>query len=90
MHYVYVLRSKKDPNRYYVGETTTLEKRLKQHNQGKSTYSKRYAPWYIESFVCFRSTKLAKDFELYLKTGSGKTFLRRRLMADVSEKGTEA
>jgi putative endonuclease len=90
MHYVYVLRSTSHPTRYYVGETTNVEQRLKQHNQGNSTYSKRYAPWYIESFVGFRDTKLAKEFELYLKSGSGKTFLRRRLMVGTPDQGAEA
>jgi len=81
MHYVYVLRSEVDKARYYVGETSDLEKRLRQHNEGKSTYTKRYVPWSVETYIAFSDKALAKQFEEYLKSGSGKTFLRRRLMA---------
>jgi putative endonuclease len=35
MYYVYVLKSKKT-GKYYVGYTSNLEKRLKEHNSGKT------------------------------------------------------
>ena len=39
MYTVYVLRSLKDPDRYYVGFTTDLDVRLESHNAGESTYT---------------------------------------------------
>jgi len=44
MHIVYVLLSKKDPQKYYIGITENLDKRLKEHNNLESGYSKIYAP----------------------------------------------
>ena len=38
-------------------------------------------PWRLETYIVFHSSLLAKQFERYLKSGSGKTFLKRRLMA---------
>ena len=43
MHYVYVLRSLKD-GRFYVGYTENLEKRIAEHNDGKSASTKNRIP----------------------------------------------
>jgi len=80
MHIVYILKSHKDPAKCYVGITEDLEKRLEEHNSGLSYYSKRYAPWYVETFITFRDRKLAESFEVYLKKGSGQAFLTKRLL----------
>ena len=80
MYIVYILISQKDPNRYYIGLTDNLEKRLKRHNSSQSYYSKRYAPWQTEAYVAFNNRKLAEKFERYLKSGSGHAFLKKRLI----------
>ena len=80
MHTVYILRSIKYPERYYVGSTHNLENRLKEHNSGASQYSKSYAPWELETYIVFRSKGLAEDFEKYLKEGSGFAFMKKRLI----------
>lgn len=52
MYYVYMLYST-IVDRYYVGQTSNLEERLKRHNQGRSKYTKSDIPWklvYKESF----------------------------------------
>ncbi len=79
MYYTYILRSKKDNSKFYIGYTANLEKRLKEHNESRMLYTKRHAPWYVETYVSFTNQQLAKQFEQYLKSGSGKTFLKRRL-----------
>ena len=81
MQYVYILISEKDRTKFYIGETSDLDKRVKEHNKGCSYYTKRYMPWRLEIYIVFHSSLLAKQFERYLKSGSGKTFLKRRLMA---------
>jgi len=44
-------------------------------------YTNKYKPWTIETYLVFSDKKLAKQFEKYLKSGSGRAFLMRRLMA---------
>jgi len=44
MAYVYILKSIYHL-KTYVGHTVSLEKRIKEHNESKSTYTKRYKPW---------------------------------------------
>ena len=70
----------KDPTKYYIGFTENLNRRLIEHNTAESGYSKRYAPWEVESFVTFRNREKAMAFEKYLKMGSGHSFLKRRLI----------
>ena len=44
MFYSYVLESLKD-KRWYTGSTNDLRKRFKEHNTGKSTYTKYRGPY---------------------------------------------
>jgi putative endonuclease len=43
MHYVYVLLSQKD-DKFYIGFTSDLERRLKEHNDGKAQSTKSRRP----------------------------------------------
>lgn len=80
MHIVYILKSAKDPKRCYIGITQNLDRRLREHNSEGAGYSKRYAPWELETYITFRNQFLAEEFEQYLKSGSGHAFLKRRLI----------
>jgi putative endonuclease len=42
--YIYIIRSQRS-QRYYVGSTEDVEKRLKEHNAGKSTSTRGGRPW---------------------------------------------
>ena len=79
MYYVYILKSSKSKILYY-GYTADLRKRFKEHNEGKSTFTKGHLPWELVYYSAFRSKQKAKDFELYLKSGSGKAFAYKRLV----------
>lgn len=80
MYYVYILRSLKNPRESYKGYTTkTPPVRLEHHNSGLSIYTNRDKPWKIVWYCAFEDVKKAKDFERYLKSGSGKAFSIKRL-----------
>ncbi len=85
MHIVYILTSLRDPAKHYVGITQDLDKRLKEHNSALSYYTKRYAPWNIETYIVFRNKNAAEAFERYLKEGSGQSFLVKRLLPPRSQ-----
>lgn len=78
MYYVYIIRSSKS-GKVYTGWTNDLRKRLKSHNSGENRATKSGAPWKVIFYSAFNTEKLAKDFERYLKTGSGIAFARKRL-----------
>ena len=80
MHYVYLIESVNDHDRHYIGQTHHLKIRLADHNSGKSIYTRRFKPWNLVCYLGFADNKKALSFEKYLKSGSGKTFLRRHLL----------
>jgi len=80
MHIVYILKSLKEPKRHYIGITTDLKKRLKEHNNKQSTYSSIYASWELETYIVFKDKTLAESFEVYLKHGSGNALLKKRFI----------
>lgn len=79
MYYVYILWSSKSKN-FYFGYAENLKKRLNEHNKGLSKATKPYRPWNLVFYSAFKNKKLAKDFERYLKSGSGKAFAYKRLV----------
>ncbi len=81
MFYVYLLRSQKDTSRIYVGFCNDLQRRIAQHNDPyEPTWTKRFFPWELNTYLAFEDEKLAKQFEVYLKSHSGKAFLRKHLV----------
>ena len=64
----------------YYGYTSDLKKRLKEHNDGNSTFTKGHRPWILECYTAFKNEQKSRDFELYLKSGSGKAFVYKRLV----------
>jgi len=78
MYYVYVLQSLKDGN-MYVGFTTDLENRLKQHNAGRVDSTKSRIPLKLIYYEACINQKDALHREKYLKTTYGKRYLKSRL-----------
>lgn len=60
----------------YVGIATDPDIRLKQHNAGKSIFTKRYTPWRIFYKEQQPDWPSARKREKYLKSGIGKEFLK--------------
>ncbi|MCJ7740216.1 GIY-YIG nuclease family protein [Candidatus Microgenomates bacterium] len=79
MYYTYILKSSKSLTFYY-GSTSDLKKRVQEHNSGVSKSTKPYIPWTLALYCGFPTKRQAEDFELYLKSGSGKAFAYKRLV----------
>jgi len=77
MYTVYLIQSLSNPDKRYTGFTTNLGRRLTEHNAGKTPFTKNFSPWEIKVAVQFKDEKKAKDFEKYLKHGSGHAFSKR-------------
>jgi len=79
MKYVYLLQSIPLRAQGYIGITDDLNRRLEEHNSGKSNHTSKYRPWKIVTAVRFENDKRALAFEKYLKSGSGRAFAKRHL-----------
>jgi predicted GIY-YIG superfamily endonuclease len=80
MQTVYVLRSVTQPERYYVGLTSDVTRRLQVHNSGGSRHTMKDRPWQLVVALEFADEVSAVRFERYLKSGSGRAFAKRHLM----------
>jgi predicted GIY-YIG superfamily endonuclease len=80
MFYVYILKSINFPKEHYVGYSEDLKSRIKAHDWGDSKHTSKFKPWRLVCYLGFADKKSAKEFEYYLKTGSGRAFLKRHLL----------
>lgn len=67
---VYVLKSLAK-ERYYIGCSRNLEKRIKYHNSGKNKSTKPYKPWEIIYFEEYNDKKQAFQREWFFKHPNG-------------------
>ena len=74
--FVYVLRSVCNKHRY-VGMTNNIDRRLNEHNSGKTRSIKAYRPWKMIYFEKYSTEAEAHKRELYFKSGVGREFLDR-------------
>ena len=77
-YFVYVLLSEID-DQFYTGYTLNLSNRILEHNNGKVTSTKFRRPLKLIYFEGCLSQQDATRREKYLKSGSGKIYLRNRL-----------
>ncbi len=77
MSYVYVLRSNKS-GRLYTGYTSDLRKRLAEHQENKSPYTRGRGPYELIYYEACMDANDALAREKYLKTGMGKRYLKNR------------
>ncbi|MFA4873158.1 MAG: GIY-YIG nuclease family protein [Patescibacteria group bacterium] len=83
MFYTYILKEKQK-HHFYVGSSNDLNERLQEHAQGL-TRSTRGRVWNLYCYFAFPSETLARKFEQYLKTGSGRAFAKRHFEFQVDE-----
>ncbi len=80
MWYVYIL--KRSNNTLYIGSTNNLRRRLAEHQQGKSKSTTYLQPIILMAYISVSNEQIARSLEKYLKTGSGKAFLKKRILTD--------
>ncbi len=79
MWYVYIIKSINFKYKY-IGTTNDLARRVKDHNNGICRASSPYKPFKLEAYIAVENKDKAIKLERYLKTGSGASFLERRIL----------
>lgn len=74
-YYVYAIKSL-IKTYIYVGLTSSIEKRIDQHNKGQNRSTKAYKPFKLIYSETFNTREEARKREIYLKSGIGKEFLK--------------
>jgi len=74
MYFTYILYSSK-LNKYYTGQTNDLDKRLEEHNRGKTLFMASGMPWNLVYTREFNSRKEAVRLETAIKKRGASRFL---------------
>jgi len=74
MYYVYSLKCK---NGFYIGCTDDIKKRLERHRDGHVPATASRLPIELEFYFAIENKYKAFEFEKYLKSGSGRAFLKK-------------
>lgn len=75
MYYVYILLC--SDNKTYIGGTNDLKDRIKRHQKGYIEATKKRLPVKLKAYFAFDNEHTAFTFEQYLKSGSGRAFLKK-------------
>ena len=79
MWYVYIIESSVD-KKHYIGSTNDLKCRLSEHNSGSVVATKPRIPFKLVSYIAVETENQARNLEKYLKTGSGFSFIKKRVL----------
>ncbi|MCM8765273.1 MAG: GIY-YIG nuclease family protein [Candidatus Omnitrophica bacterium] len=83
MHYLYILKSEQS-GRYYIGETNDIERRLVQHQRGKTSFGKRNKEVKLVFKKEFKDRSEAKRLECFLKKQRSHLFLDKFISGEIT------
>ena len=86
MFYTYILKSK-TTGHLYTGYTNNLRKRLEEHNNGKSGWTRQRRPFALIYYEACLNEYDARAREKYLKSGMGKRYIKNRIKRFLSLTG---
>jgi len=87
-YYTYILQSLKNGS-FYIGYTSDLKKRFKEHNSGESKATKPYIPYKLIFYEAFLNRIDAKNREEYLKGGYGRKTIKAIIKRYLEETKTD-
>jgi putative endonuclease len=73
-YFTYIIKSKIN-DRYYIGSSDNLARRLTLHNEGNTISTKAYIPWELVYFETFETKSEALIREKHLKKMKSKKYI---------------
>ena len=83
----YILFSEK-LNKFYIGSTNDIDRRLDDHNRGKSPFTKTGMPWILVYKETFQTRSEALKREKYIKNQKSTIYIKS-LIDKFSSAGSE-
>jgi len=77
-YFVYVLKCA--DGKPYTGCTDNLKERIERHNKGYVPATKNRLPVELMTSVNFQDKYKSFEFEKYLKSGSGRAFMKKHFL----------
>ena len=76
MPHTYILFSEK-LNKYYIGSTSDINRRIEDHNRGKEKFTRTRTPWQIVYSEQFEILADARKRELQIKKQKSRKYIER-------------
>jgi putative endonuclease len=76
MYYLYILQSEKT-GRYYIGVTSNVQRRLKEHNSGLVKSTAPYKPWELKRVEEFSDINSAYQRERFIKAKHSRKIIEK-------------
>jgi predicted GIY-YIG superfamily endonuclease len=80
MYYTYILLC--FDKRTYIGGADNLKERLIRHQKGYVAATKKRLPVKLKAYFAFDNEHTAFSFEQYLKSGSGRAFMKKHKLVE--------
>jgi putative endonuclease len=78
MYYVYILKC--SDNHPYTECTEDIDERIKRHQAGHVPATAGRLPIKLITYITFQDKYKAFEFEKYLKSGSGRAFIKKHFL----------
>ncbi len=82
--FTYILHSK-TKNKFYVGATNNLSRRISEHNSGQSKSTKHGKPWELVFVATFENFSDARKLETRIKKMKSKKFIQELINSDLNQ-----
>ncbi|MCX8057013.1 MAG: GIY-YIG nuclease family protein [Ignavibacteria bacterium] len=82
MHYLYILKSK-ITNKYYIGVSENVQRRLEFHNTIEKGFTSRYRPWELVYIQEFKNKSDALKAEKKLKSWKSKVLIEKLINKEI-------
>lgn len=79
MSYIAYILINKFKNKTYAGHTNDINRRLNEHNSGKTIFTKKYVPWSILYQEEFETLNESIKREKYFKYAAGRRWIKKNL-----------
>ena len=79
MYYVYILQSIKD-NKFYIGSTADLKRRVNEHEQGKVSSTRHRLPIKLICYEAYSKKDQGLRREKFLKSSDGRKDIKKRFV----------
>ncbi|OGG53477.1 hypothetical protein A3H16_01840 [Candidatus Kaiserbacteria bacterium RIFCSPLOWO2_12_FULL_53_8] len=84
MYYVYLLENQDDRS-WYIGYSANLKQRVERHQKGDGARTtSRKQNWELIYYEAYKDEQDAKGRERFLKSGSGRKYLKKQLAHHLS------
>jgi len=74
-------------DKYYVGSTNDVERRLKDHNRGKTSYSKNGIPWELRYHEIYHTREEAYRREMGIKNKKSRKYIEFLILSGSDHPG---